>query len=62
MLFERKVLRRIFGPKKERDGTWRIKTTDKMNELIRHKHIINRIKAQRLSLFGHLHRMSEERR
>jgi len=26
MVFERKVLRKIFGPTKERDGTWRIKT------------------------------------
>jgi len=43
---------------KERDGTWRIKTND---ELIRHKNIINHIKAQILSWFGHLHRMSEER-
>jgi hypothetical protein len=25
MVFERKVLRKIFGPTKERDGTWRIK-------------------------------------
>jgi hypothetical protein len=46
MVFERKVLRRIFGPTKERDGTWRIKTND---ELIRHKNIINHIKAHRLS-------------
>jgi hypothetical protein len=52
MGFERKVLRRIFGPTKERDGTWGIKTND---ELIRHKDIINNIKAQRLSWFGHLH-------
>jgi len=28
---------------------------------MRHKKIINNIKAQRLSWFGHLHRMSEER-
>jgi len=48
------VLRRVFGPTKERDGTWRIKTNDK---LIRHKNIINHIKAQRLGWFGHLHRM-----
>jgi hypothetical protein len=27
IVFERKVLRRIFGPTKERDGTWRIKQT-----------------------------------
>jgi hypothetical protein len=61
MLFERKVLRRIFGPTKERDGTCRIKTNDELGELIRHKNIINHIKAQRLSWFGHLHRTSEER-
>jgi hypothetical protein len=26
MLFERNILRKTFGPTKERDGTWRIKT------------------------------------
>ena len=61
MVFERKVLRKIFGPIKERDGTWRIKTNDELDELIRHKNIRNHIKAQRLSWFGHLHRMREER-
>ena len=61
MVFERKVLRRIFGPTKERDGARRIKTNDELDELIRHWNIINHIKAQRLSWFGHLHRMSEER-
>ena len=57
MVFERKVLRRIFGPTKERHCTWRIKTND---ELIRHKNITNHIKAQRLCWFGHLHRKPEE--
>ena len=28
MVFERKVLRKIFGPTKEGDGTWRIKIND----------------------------------
>jgi hypothetical protein len=60
MVFERKVLRRIFGSTKERDGTWRIKTNDELDELIRHKNIINHLIAQRLSWFGHLHRMPEE--
>jgi hypothetical protein len=54
------VLRRIFGPTKERDGTWRIKTNDELDELIRHKNIINYIKSQRLSSFGHLLRLLEE--
>jgi hypothetical protein len=61
MVFERKVLRRIFGPTKERDGTWRIKTNNELDELLRHTNIINHIKAQRLSWFGHLHQMPEER-
>jgi hypothetical protein len=51
-----KVLRKIFGPTKERDGTWRIKTND---ELIRHKNKINHIRAQKLSWFGHLQQMLE---
>jgi hypothetical protein len=61
MVFGRKILRKIFGPTKERDGTWRIKTNDELDKLIRHKNLINYIKAQRLSWFGHFHRMAEER-
>jgi len=49
MVFERKVLRKIFGPTKERDGTLKIKTNDELDEFIRQKNIINHIKAQRLS-------------
>ena len=60
-LLGRKVLRRIVGPTTERDGTWRIKTNDELDELIRHKNIINHTKARRLSWFGHLHRVPEER-
>ena len=58
MVVERKVLRKIFGPTKERDGTSRIKTNV---ELVRHNNVINHVKAQKLSWFGHLHRMPEER-
>jgi len=61
IVFERKVLRKIFGPTKERDCTWRIKTNDELDKLTRHKNIINNTEAQRLSWFGHLHRMLEER-
>jgi hypothetical protein len=39
VVFERKELRRIFSPTKERDGTYRIKTNDELDELIRHKNI-----------------------
>jgi hypothetical protein len=61
MVFESKLLIEVFGPTKERDGTWRIKTNDELDKLIRHKNIINYIKVQRLSWFGHLQRMAEER-
>jgi hypothetical protein len=45
LIYERKILRRIFGPSKNMDGTWRIKTNDELNELIKHKNIVNHIKA-----------------
>jgi hypothetical protein len=61
MVYERKVLRKIFGPTKERDGTRRIKTNDELDELIKHKNIINHIKAQILIWFGHFQRMPEDR-
>jgi len=35
----------------KRYGTWRIKTNDELYELIRHKNIINHIKAQKIKLF-----------
>jgi hypothetical protein len=54
MIFERKILRRIFGSKKQKDGTWRIKANEKLDYLIKHNNIINQIRAQRLSWFGHV--------
>jgi len=56
---ERKVLRRIYGPTKESDGTWRIKSNEELNRLIGDKNIINYIKAQRLAWFGHVNRMAD---
>jgi len=58
-VFERKVLRRIYGPIKESDGTWRIKSNEGLNRLIGNKNIINYIKAQRLAWFGHVHHMPD---
>jgi len=50
IVFERKVLRKIFGPTKEEDGTWRIKTNDELDKFIRHKNIINYIKSTKVKL------------
>ena len=50
------VLRKIYGPTKGKDGTWRIKSNEELNRLTGNKNIINYIKAQRLAWFGHVHR------
>ena len=60
LVFERKILRRIFGPKKE-NQIWRIKTNEELDKLIKHKNIVNHFKAQRLSWFGHVQRMADTR-
>jgi hypothetical protein len=52
---------RIFGPTKERDGTWRIKTNDELNKLIGNTTITNYTKSQRLGWLGQVHRMPDER-
>jgi hypothetical protein len=49
LVFERKILRRIFGPTKE-SHIWRIKTNEELDKLIKHKNIVNCIKAQRLTM------------
>ena len=56
MSLKGKSLRRIFGPTKE-NQIWRIKTNEELDKLIKHKNIVNHIKAQRLSWFGHAQRM-----
>jgi hypothetical protein len=40
-VFERKILRKIFGPTKEANGIWRMKTNKELDELIKHRNIIN---------------------
>jgi len=60
LVFQRKILRKIFGPTKE-NQIWRIKTNEGLDKLIKHKNIVSHIKAQRLSWFGHLQRMPDIR-
>jgi len=45
----------------ERNSTWRIKNDEELDKLIKHRNIVNYIKAQRLSWFGHIQRMPEAR-
>jgi hypothetical protein len=60
MVFERKTLRKVFGPTRE-NQLWRTKTNDELDKLIKYQNIINHIKALRLSWFGHVQRMPDSR-
>jgi hypothetical protein len=60
LVFERKILRKIFSPNNE-NGIWRIKTNQELEEIIKRKYIINFIQAQRLSWLGHIERMQGTR-
>ena len=45
----------------KRKSIWRIKTNEELHKLIKHKNIVDYIKAQRLSWFGYVQRMSDTR-
>ena len=60
MVFERKILRKLYGPTYE-NGSRRIKTHQELDKIIKHKNIINFARAQRLGWYGHIERMQETR-
>ena len=45
LVFDRKILRGIFGPTKE-NKIWRIKNNEELDKLIKHENIVNYIKTQ----------------
>lgn len=57
-VFERKVLRRIFGPLRVGDD-YRIRTNRELYELYEDVDIVKRITTQRLRWLGHVVRMDE---
>jgi hypothetical protein len=57
-VFERKILRKIFGPTAEDNGIWRIETNKRLDELIKQRNI-NYVNAERLSWIGHIDRMPD---
>jgi len=60
LIFERKILRKIFGPTRE-NQLRRIKTNGELDKLIKHQNTINHIKALRLRWFSHVQRMPDSR-
>ena len=49
MVFERKIMRKIFGPTFE-NGTWRIKTNQELDELVKRKDIINFVQSAKVRM------------
>jgi hypothetical protein len=52
-VFENKVLRKIFGPKREEDGSWRKLHDDELHSLYSSLNIVRVIKSRRMRWAGH---------
>jgi hypothetical protein len=60
MTWEKKILRKIYGPKCEQ-GVWRIRTNLELQNVYRSPDIVTEIKASRLEWLGHIIRMDGAR-
>ena len=58
-VFENRVLRRIFGPKRDENGEWRRLHNEELRSLYRSPNIVTVIKSRRLRWAGHVARMEE---
>jgi hypothetical protein len=55
------VLRRIFGPKRDEDGSWRKLHNDELHSLYSSLNIVRAIKSRRMMWAGRVARMGEGR-
>jgi hypothetical protein len=60
-IFENKVSRRIYGPKREEDGSWRKLHNDELQSLYSSPNIVRVIKSRRMRWAGHVARMGKGR-
>jgi hypothetical protein len=62
-VFENRVLRRIFGPKRDEvTGEWRKLHSEELHILYSSSDIIRQVKSRRMRWAGHVARMREERK
>jgi len=59
-VFEKKIVKRIFGPTKE-NQIWEIKTNEELDALLKDKNVVSYVKAQRLSWFSYVQTMPYSR-
>jgi hypothetical protein len=60
-VFENRVLRKIFGPKREEDGSWRKLHNNELHSLYSSPNIVSVIESRRTRWAGHVARMGEGR-
>jgi transcription termination factor 2 len=60
MTWERKILRKIYGPKSEQ-GVWRIRSNLEIQNIYKSSDIVTEIKVRRLEWLGHVVRMEDTR-
>jgi len=60
LIFERKIFRRIYGPKYE-DEEWKSGMNRELEELSKGENMVKWIKGQKISWLGQLERMEEDR-
>jgi hypothetical protein len=60
-IFERRILRKFFGPVQNEDGFWRIRMNHELNDLIKNADIVRYVKSKRMDWMGHVMRMEGER-
>jgi hypothetical protein len=61
-VFENSVLRRIFGPKREEERSWRKLHNYELHSLYSSPNIVKVIKSRKLGWAGHVARMGEGQR
>ena len=61
-VFENRVLRRVFGPKRDEvTGKWRKLHNEELNDLYSLPNIVRMVKWRRMRWAGHVARMGEDR-
>jgi hypothetical protein len=60
-IFECRILRKMFGPVQNKDGSWRIRMNFELNKLIENADKVRFTKSRRIAWLGHVMRMDDER-
>ena len=58
-IFERRILRKIFGPLQNEDGSRRTIMNYELDELIEKADIVRSVKSRRIAWLGHVMRMDD---